>query len=159
MNRHSRAGFTLLEMLVVMAALGLLMVLIAGLLTGLVRAERAASEDFQRLLVQSALADRFREDVSRAVDAPERLGEQEAGQACLILRRPDKSHIVYRWTGSELTRQERPLQEAAQVMPVGGEQVSATFLRGEPDNRVVILRLKGLRHEIDFAAALEGGQP
>ena len=124
-----RPGFTLIESVVVMASLSIVILLIAATLWGAVKIERADAATLQRIIVQAALADRFREDVGHAVECPDSLNEIQSGPACLILKLADR-HVVYRWSDDRLKRTEfAGDQSAAAPLAVGGEQVSVRFDR------------------------------
>jgi hypothetical protein len=159
-----RKGFSLLEMVVVIGTLQILMALIAGTLWAMVRIERKAGSDFQRTLVQGALADQFRSDVAAAVAAPNQSDGGAAGPRCLILRTPDGGEVVYRW---DIERLERAVTAGTrtwrQYLPLGVEEGVVEFARAD-DGRVIILRLtewhgeKSLRRQrlVEISAALGG---
>ncbi len=163
--RTRREGFTLLEMLVVMAVLAVLISLSIALILGAVRTYDADAALYRRLHAQEEMADRFRADVAGAEAAPGRAGNFVAGASCLILRRPDRRLIVYRVAESELERLEIDgTAEERQVLPFGAGGVEVTFARGGPENRLLTLswsETRGMedapvRHAIDFTAALGG---
>jgi hypothetical protein len=128
-------------MIVVLAALQVFLALVAGILWATVRIERTAAADFQRTLVQDALAEQFRTDVANAAAAPERLGDMMAGPACLILRMEDGTTVIYRWAGERL---ERSVTKASATttshLPLGVEQASVEFVKAQ-DGRLLTLRL------------------
>ena len=77
-----RRGFTLLEMLVIMVAMGILIALLAVTMLGILRVEGSSRAALDRISIYARLADQFRSDVAQAEAAPER------GERC----REGKSH-------------------------------------------------------------------
>src|SRR5262245_61620699 len=73
-----RAGFTLIEIVAVMAILMVLLLLIASTLWGAVKIERADSAVLHRVMVQAQLADRFREDVRGSVGCLDSFRDEHA---------------------------------------------------------------------------------
>jgi prepilin-type N-terminal cleavage/methylation domain-containing protein len=168
MTRRTRVrGFTLLEMIVVLALVSVLMLLIAASLWGAVKIERADAAVLARIQVQSQLADLFREDISSALECPDAVGETAAGPECLILKVGDGRHVVYRWYGDRLTRRELGgADETPRALSVGGEFIAAEFERGPADSRDVHLILRETRRPVPsrsnwtlrISAALGGDQ-
>jgi prepilin-type N-terminal cleavage/methylation domain-containing protein len=159
-----RPGFTLIEMLVVMWALGVILLLSSVTLLGALRVGESASKAHNRLMNRIALADQFRDDVSQAVEAPDALNERRAGPSCLILRRADNRYVVYRWQDERLERGEGRAEAnlAWQSVQTGSDRVIGNFARSGPGQRLVILRLSeylspaGVTREAFFSAALGG---
>jgi prepilin-type N-terminal cleavage/methylation domain-containing protein len=158
-----RRGFTLLETLVVMFALGVVMLLGTATLLGTMQMAHATTAGFDQLLQRSALADAFRADVAQAVDAPAKVDEMMAGSACLILRKPDGKHIIYRWSNHELERSERSGSGTMRRrLPLAGAGTTVEFTRAGNDQRLIILRLRQLRgsgkrqRQLEIASALGG---
>ena len=142
MNSETRRGFTLIEMVVVISMLSVLILLIAATLWGAVKVERADSAMFHRMTVQAQLADQFREDVGRATDLPESLGDLVASSTCLILKMSTDAHVVYRWKNDRLDRvQIKGTEESFLVLPVGGEHVAVEFDRSNRAKHLVAMRL------------------
>lgn len=159
-----RLAFSVLEMLVVLASLILFLGFGAVIIVGVVQVQRTDTEVFQRVLAQSALADRFREDVARARAALDQLGDHSAGPGCLILRLGENHHVIYRWQEKELRRLEMEKDlKASQALAVGGEKSAVEFLRSA-EGKLIILRLSGEQGHndsrrpmhLDIAAALGG---
>jgi len=156
-----RSGFTLLEMAIVMVALGLVLLLVSATLVGSLRAERLTARVSHRLLTQAELADRFRADVAGATAAPVSLREWAAGPACLILAMPGGKHVVYRWHDDELERTEvAGKARSSRTLPLG-DDAAPEFARSA-DGRVLSLRLAeppgrgGANRVVEVAAALGG---
>jgi hypothetical protein len=149
-------------MLVVMVALGIVLALVTATLLGAFRSERLVAGVTHRLAQQHALTDDFRADVGRAADAPDAWDQWTAGPACLILRRPDDSHVVYRWDAGGLQRHELSRSaKVARAVPLGDDNATVEFVRGGPGNRLVTLRLvearpHGAPRQLDISAALGG---
>ena len=158
-----RPGFTLLEILVIMFALGVVMLLGTATLLGTIQMAQATTAGFDQLLGRSVLADQFRADVAQAADAPANVDEVTAGSTCLILRRADGRHIIYRWSNHELERSELSVSGTTRRrLPLGSAGAAVEFTRAGNDRRLVILRLSqswgpGKRQrQLDIAAALGG---
>ena len=158
-----RSAFTLLELLTVMGTMGIVLLLATATLVGAQRINASAAGVAQRLAVQAALADLFRQDVARATAAPDAFEKRRAGPTCLILRTADGGHVIYRWDDGQLERtQFVGHKESRQRMPVGSDRASAEFFRSGPGARVVTLRLTEpsgsatSRRAIEFSASLGG---
>jgi prepilin-type N-terminal cleavage/methylation domain-containing protein len=130
-----RPGFTLLEVLLVMIALGVVVTLSLAMVLGTWRIEQASAAALQHQTVEAQLADQFRADVAHAVATPDRLGAVTAGATCLILRGADGRHVVYRWQAQRLERSE---------VPVGAEKLPQVLLRAtDYDSAAVEFRRSG----------------
>ena len=157
-----RPAFTLLEILVVMGAMGIVMLLATATLLGAFRIQGGVAAVFQRLTVQAALADQFRQDVDRATAAPDRFDNQSANSTCLILRMANGAHVVYRWDAHKLTRSEFAARSKSErVLPLGGNRATVEFIRAAADPRRVTLLLREprgqpprARHPLEISATL-----
>jgi prepilin-type N-terminal cleavage/methylation domain-containing protein len=157
-----RAGFTLLEMLVVIWALSIALVFGATLLIAALRVDQVGAATLRRLAWWPELADQFRTDVARAAALPDRLGDLTRGPGCLILRTPDGAHVIYRWLDEQLERIVRTAdRETRRTIPVGTQDVAVEFDHAAGDRPVVTLRLveappHGTARRTAVAAALGG---
>jgi hypothetical protein len=158
-----RPGLSLVEMLAIVAGLGMVLVFSASLLAGAYKIEAAAGEAFRRQNSWSALADQFRADVALAQDAPDRWDTESAGQFCLILRKPDGQHVVYAMSDGQLQRSEstKDGNELRRVMPLGWEHGSVQFAHNRSVGTISlrILPPPGLGppgRSLEIAAALGG---
>ena len=143
-----RPGFTLLEMLVVMAALVAITGVLAVALAGALKLERASAGALDRLGAERDLADRFRADVAQAADAPERWQEDVAGPTCLVLARGGGRHVVYRWEEGRLERFEsvgKTTHRSEFVLHDGPAAVA--FERSRGGGRLLTLRLFTVRKD------------
>jgi hypothetical protein len=139
---EARPAFTLLEMLVLIWAFGIMLVAGTAVLVGAFRMEQTAVASLDRLNVQAALADRFRADVAGAAEAPEQLGDLKADPTCLILRRPDGRHVIYRWQDKRLERSEQAAKETSrQRVAVGPDCTVLEFTRTGAERPLITLRL------------------
>jgi hypothetical protein len=160
-----RPGFSLIEMIAVIAGLTVATTLGTVILIGAFQVERSAAATLQRVNDRAGLADLFRDDVSTAVAAPESLGDVKAGPTFLLLRQPDGSHVVYRWIENHLERGVLPETAAPRPVPLGMSCDGAELLRGGPGQRLITLRLQeapgpaGIRRAHDISAALGGDRP
>jgi prepilin-type N-terminal cleavage/methylation domain-containing protein len=138
---RSRAGFSLLEMVTVMALYGILLSLLMMTLIGIFRVEHGSRAALDRLGWQAVLADQFRDDVSGALAAPEHWQGHTAGPACLILEMSDKRHVVYLWEDSQLLRLEEGGGKSSKVPMPGKDKGTVTFSRAGPKERLLTLRM------------------
>jgi hypothetical protein len=153
----------LLETLVIMFALGVVMMLGTATLLGIIQMAHATTAGFDRQLQRSVLADEFRADVAQAADAPANVGEVTAGSTCLILRKTDLRHIIYRWDNHELERSEvTGSGTSRRRLAVGRTGAAVEFSRAGNARRLIILRLRqpwgsGKRQrQLEITAALGG---
>jgi hypothetical protein len=136
-----RAGFSLIEILTVMWALSVALVLGAVLLVAAMKTDQVAATTLRGLAWRAELADQFRADVAGADAAPDRLGEFARGPSCLILRRPDGSHVIYRWLDGQLERIVRTADgETRRPLPVGPQDPAVEFDRTGGRPPLVTLR-------------------
>lgn len=101
--KASRSGFTLLEMLIVLAFVGLLMTMLGSAIWSLTRINGAAAQTFSDLQSESALADRFRGDLAEAKDAPEFAADFQGSPLCSF-QGVDGTVIIYKSSGSTIER-------------------------------------------------------
>jgi len=138
----------------VLAALGLVMLLLAATLLGAFKAEKLAARVSQRLAQQGDLADQFRTDVARAAAAPAAWGEWTAGPDCLILRLPGGEHVTYRWEDGRLQRSEfAGPARSTHPLALGGERVTVELLRSGPGKPASVISSAAL------GLVQPGGQP
>lgn len=138
-GRRRRPAFTLIEMCAVFVLLGVLSLAGMATLLAAVRVQRSAMSLTERATAQGALADLFRADVTHAVVAPDRLGDERASPACLLLRRADGREIAWRWADGRLTRFEGAgASRRTQSPNLGGAHVQPEFARA---GRMIALRL------------------
>jgi hypothetical protein len=130
-----RSGFSLIEIVVIIAALQVFLTATVGLLWAAIRIERAAGADLERTLVQDALANQFRADVGQASSAPAKFLESVTGPGCLILRQADDKAVIYRWDGQRL---ERSAGTTKQILPLGVEQADVEFTHSTDGRRITL---------------------
>jgi hypothetical protein len=141
-----RPAFTLLEVLGFMTAIAMALALLLVVLGGALKLEAASAGVLKRLGAQRVLADQFRTDVNRAVEAPQRWKDNEAGATCLILRQGKDRHIVYRFEAGRLVRFEHSGEHVQQRdVALGGGQWAIEFVRPEKGGRLFTLRLSSVR--------------
>ncbi|MBI3406989.1 MAG: type II secretion system protein [Planctomycetes bacterium] len=160
---NMRKGFTLIEMSAILTVIGVLMVFGVTMIMGTMRTHTADAELFDRVYLQSALAELFRDDVASAEAAPAQAGDFAADGQCLILRHPESGLIVYRVAADRLVRLEKGAgKELEQTYRLDKDQASVEFQRSGKDNRLITLRLTEhhdddrVRRVIEFSAALGG---
>ncbi|MCI0456301.1 MAG: prepilin-type N-terminal cleavage/methylation domain-containing protein [Gemmataceae bacterium] len=149
-----RSGFSLIEITVVMWALAVLLLLGTALLVGTFKVQRAAATALNHLSIRHALADQFRADAAQAITAPDSADQWTASPTCLLLRRAEGGHIVYRWKDGQLERCRLPDGET-QRLPVGPAGTAVEFLRPSTERGVVTLRLSLPRPHGSAASVLE----
>lgn len=137
-----RGGFTLIELVAVMGGLAMLTLVVGSVLYAMMQLYHADEAAGQRLSAQANVADRFRADVAQASATLDTREDEEAGPHCLILRRPDQSHMIYRWDGQQLERTSLGGEPTSQILTLGVEQASVEFARSE---RQVTLRITETR--------------
>jgi prepilin-type N-terminal cleavage/methylation domain-containing protein len=137
-----RRGFSLVELLCVMALLAVVGLILALLLRQTLDAERTQSDSFNQMLLRNALADQFRGDVSRADKQLDTWREFGAGADTLILHMPDDKHIVYRWQDGELERMTfTGDKETKRTVPLGHKELKVEI---DASQRLARLRLRAL---------------
>ncbi len=157
--RSGRRGTSLLEMLVVMAALAIALNFGAILIIAAMRVDHMSAETVQRMTRHTQLADLFRDDVAKAVTAPDGVGEWKRSSTCLILQQPAERWVIYRFDGGMIEQITRtPDGEKRRPIPLGPAEAEVEFDRSDG---VIILRIAerhknipGMRREI--RAALGG---
>lgn len=151
-----RRGVFLIEMLVMLAAFAILLTVTTLTLLALAKVENADALAFKHVLQRSALAERFRTDVSDAREAPQSWKDFKQGPACLILR-GDRGHIVYLAKRGSLERRSDAGKEASlQQLPAGGDRVLAEFLRAKELITLRLLDESTRRPPAEFSAVLGG---
>ncbi len=168
--RGRRPAFTLVEILVVMAGLGVAVAFGTVLILTTLKAEHTAEAAADRISGRQELVRQFRDDVNQAESAPDKLGDLadlSAGPACLILQMPKGSTIIYQWQ-KENNKLERIVRtgdkETRSQAPIGLKETSVEFVRpakGKADVDVFTLRLSepqkiGAARRSDISAALGG---
>ncbi len=161
-NAHRRPGFTLIETLTVMAALGLLVEVLAVVLVGALRLEKASARALDRMSTRRDLADQFRADVAQADQAPEQWQDEAAGPTCLILARGRDRHVVYRCAEGRLLRTETVGGAAHRREVAPGDRAAVEFERSGAGGRLLTLRLfllneDGTRQQAARITAALGG--
>ncbi len=160
----SRKGYTLLEMLVVMATMGIACLLGTAAMVGALRVQQGVAGAVDRLTRRSVLADEFRDDVARALETPETLDERRAGARCLILRQAGNRVVVYQEADGVLRRGEgtNDADLAWGVRSTGPEGTVVEFSRPGPG--LVSLQLRDphgkelVPRETTITAALGGNR-
>ena len=108
------------------------------------------------------LARQFRDDVSRAEAAPNKLGNLEAGSTRLILRMPGGATVQYSWENNSLERTEQiGEKESHRLITAGPAGTTIAFDRPTNNSKVVTLRItessgKGPAKQSELSAALGG---
>jgi prepilin-type N-terminal cleavage/methylation domain-containing protein len=141
-----RSGFTLLEVLIVIWALGMLMFIGVGALVGAMKVEQAAGSAYLRLASRNALADQFRSDVAEATQAPDSVDKAKASATCLILSMADGGRVIYRWNNGELERlANNKMGSSRRPVPVGRSVTGVEFVREGDVGRIISLRISETR--------------
>jgi hypothetical protein len=161
-RRRQRPAFTLLEMIAVIWALGVLLGFGVALVMAGVQTDRVGAGTLRELSRRAELADQFRADVAKADAAPESFEKWAAGPDCLILHMPGDVHVVYRWQNGQVERfVRRGTSEMRRPIGVGPENTTVEFVRPAGERPVVTLRIvespgRGVTWRVDIAAALGG---
>jgi type II secretory pathway pseudopilin PulG len=159
-SERKRAGYSLLEMMVVMWALTAVLGLGMALLLTAMRADQVGAATLRDLTRRTELADQFRTDVARAVEAPDRLDKVTAGPACLILRTA-AGPVIYRWHDGTLDRTVLIDGKESRRPIAVGEDSTVEFIRPAGERPVVTVRVvtsppRGMVARTEISAALGG---
>jgi hypothetical protein len=142
-----RPGFSLIEVLALMAGLAAALALLGIVLVGALKLEQAGTGALHRLAARRDLAEQFRADVARAAEAPPRWQEDAAGPSCLILGDGKNRHVVYRWEGQRLLRVEFVGDEGhRREVGLGGGPSAVEFERSG-GGRLLTLKLSAVRKD------------
>jgi prepilin-type N-terminal cleavage/methylation domain-containing protein len=162
-HSHVRAGYSLLEMLAVMAVLAFILGLGGALLLTAMRADQVGAATLHQMSMHDELADQFRADVARATETPAELGNLKAGPNCLILK-TDAGHVVYHWHDRKLDRIVRANgQESRRPVAISSEDTSVEFVRPAGDRPIITVRVlqtlpKTAKRTTEISAALGGDE-
>jgi prepilin-type N-terminal cleavage/methylation domain-containing protein len=163
MRRAGRSGFTLVEMLVVLAMVTFLGGIMALLLKETLSIEKVQAAGFDRLLHQNALADQFRADVAQAEEAPAQWDNYQARPQTLILRLPEAGHVIYVWVEARLHRLAFDGKKVNDRQLPVDEDLRVEFEQTSGPAKRVILRLQTMKdgkalvgQGLEFVAALGG---
>jgi prepilin-type N-terminal cleavage/methylation domain-containing protein len=140
-GRGRRRGFTLLEMLAVMAGLAIVAVMGVTIIAGAFKIHQSTSAAHTRANQHETFVDQFRADVARATSAPTSLDKWTAGPTCLILQTASDSQIVYVEAEGRLERWRWP-KGGAYLLHPGPQGTKVSFDRSGPDGKLVTMKLK-----------------
>ena len=101
---NKRTGFSLIELLVVMFAIGVIMLLLTNILLAILKTEYAAIEAFDHMHKEAELADLFRGEVAQATGVPEFDQDFKASPLCMLLKKEDGVLVVLRGADGMLER-------------------------------------------------------
>ena len=159
----ARPAFTLTEMVAVMAVMSVALALLTLTTVGALRLNRACVKALDRLGARQALADQFRADVARAVEAPARWRDDEAGPTCLLLGLGENHTIRYRWEANRLERAEFGGEQThRRPIAIGDAAAVIEFRRSDSKSRLLTLWLCALRPDgskerpVEITASLGG---
>jgi type II secretory pathway pseudopilin PulG len=157
-----QGGFTLIEIIAVMAGLGLLLVFSSVIMVGLFKVHQASAASQLQLVRHETFADQFRDDVAQADTAPATLDKYNAGPTCLILTRRGSAPVVYFEEAGEWKRRYGPKGEIFRLHP-GPDGTRLQFARSGAGNRLVSVRISlpqlppsKRREPLEISAALGG---
>jgi prepilin-type N-terminal cleavage/methylation domain-containing protein len=161
---RKRTGFSLLEVLCVMALLAIVGGILILLLRETLGVERAQAEGFERIVQGNTLVDQFRSDVAQAEKAPPSWEAFKADPHTLILEMKKNAYVVYLWQKDRLQRRTYAGNKLTgeRTLPLPS-QISVEFVRADADSKLVRLRLHRSRgtdplpgQSLEIAAALGG---
>src|SRR3954462_486223 len=104
--KGTRAGFTLIEMVLVIGAMSIVLGLCAGTIHALLRVHRSSREHLNDVTTVGRLALQFRRD-ARAATGAKAIGDEGEAAEGLELALPDGMTITYRADRDGLIRVER----------------------------------------------------
>jgi hypothetical protein len=145
----------LIEVMLLLLALGAAMALGTALMMVAIRANASAAATLLQVTTQPALADRFRQDVAaaRSVQFPPERESESSVSGEIILRRSDTERITYRFDNGKLLRIERQDDKVTRdELPLGAGSRAVSFRRGEG---TVTMHLHGKAAQ-DITAAVGG---
>lgn len=152
--KKSRCGFTLLEMLIVLAFVGLLMTMLGSAVWSLTRINGAAAQTLSDLQSESALADRFRGDLAEAKDAPEFAADFQDSPVCSF-QGVNGDVIIYKSSGNAIERVVFGDNDSqSQSFRIRG----AETIRFDRRGRLVTLTADGAKRNRLVVAAAIGGE-
>ncbi len=161
-TRSCRRGFTLLEMTVVLFAMGIAMAMGVALIVTAIKAATVGETTSERFSKLAELSRQFRADVARAEAAPERVDNTVAGPGTLILKMPDGTTVLYLKGEESLDRVERTGEkELVHRFPLDRPDTKTEFMRTATGPKLITLRLTtkkdaGSGKTTEFSAALAG---
>jgi type II secretory pathway pseudopilin PulG len=161
-TRRSRRAFTLLEMVVVMWAMGLITLLGVALMLTMLKTSTMGEAIGEWLSRRAELARQFREHIARAEAAPEQSGAVRVGSTTLILTMPGGSTVIYYREPKMMVRLERTGKtESIRNLPLDRPDTKTEFLRPTGGSGVFTLRLtetngSGPVRASEFSAVLGG---
>ena len=158
---RTRRAFTLLELLAVMWTLSLLLGFGAVILLAALRTDQLAGNTIHRITRNAELADLFRDDVARASETVNQLGEFSGDKSCLILKQGD-THIIYQWKNNALTRIARTgMQDQRRPVALGPTEGRVEFVTQNGRRPVISMRISDVERQLaqpslEIAATLGG---
>jgi prepilin-type N-terminal cleavage/methylation domain-containing protein len=161
-QRDRRSGFTLIEMVCVLATMSLLMLFGTSLIVTVIKTGGVGDKTSDRVHQRSELAKQFRGDVAGAKIAPVKADGLEAGPALLLLSMPNGSTVIYRWNEDGLMRIERNKdKETTHRIPFDTRNTQLEFTRPTAGSRLISLRItqtpsKGQVNITDLSATIGG---
>ncbi len=161
-TRPCRRGFTLLEMCVVMFAMGIAMAMGVALIVTTIKAATVGETTSERFSKLAELSRQFRADVALAEAAPERVDDIAAGPTVLILKMPDGTTVLYQKGEESLDRVERiGKKELVRRFPLDQPDIKTEFARTTIGPKLITLRLTtkkdaGAAKTTEISAALGG---
>jgi len=147
MNR--RCGYSLVEMVAVIAVCSVLMAVTVVMFCALMRNQRAGRDHISHSTALGRLADRFHRDV-HATPA-EHISSENSAEGDLIRLRPDgKRTITYRQEHSRVTRTERTGggQPRYEIFDLPQGAIASVEIRSDAEPKVVTLLIGSLREVI-----------
>lgn len=137
--RTARRGFSLLELLLVMAVLTIALNFSAVLILSAMRVDQMSAETMHRMTRLTQLADLFRDDVAAAVAARETWGQYQRGPTCAILQGPGDQWVVYQFKNGMIERVARTSEgESRRPIALGPAEATVEF---DKAGAVLILRI------------------
>lgn len=161
-TRHSHRGFTLIEMTVVLFAMGIAMAMGVALIVTAMKAATVGETTSERFSQLAELSRLFRADVAQAEAAPERVDNTVAGPGALILKMPDGTTVLYLKGEESLDRVERTgKKEQVRRFPLDRPDTKTEFISTATGPKLITLRLTtkkdaGPGKTTEFSAALGG---
>lgn len=129
-----RAGLALVEVMMLLLALGVAIALGTALMLVTLKANGAAAKTLMQLTAPNALVDRFRSDVAATGTAifPPQRGRESVVSDEIVLRRSETEQVTYRFDNGIVVRLERVREKVGrQEFPLGAGYRNVSFRRRE----------------------------
>jgi prepilin-type N-terminal cleavage/methylation domain-containing protein len=162
LNDPHRRAFSLIEIMAVMACLGIGLSIGAVTLAAAMRSNQLAAGTLLHLRLRSEIADMFRSDVALADSLLESDGANSRSSTCLILNKSDGERVIYESRDGELIRTVRTSTgETKTSFRLGDPNATIEFPAPDARSKLVTMVIvdsppRGTTRRTEISAALGG---